>query len=149
MTENRRFLTVFDFLKLNLFNFFWFKTVPKSAPACENFSLETKAPCQYFQGILFVHDFNKKSDVFLPFLLLNKQKKPKKIIFFDDKRKNVEGLEILKDYDIEYICVYYRAIEIAPPIYNREIAAVQYKLLDQKLSNEEALLLKSKMLYVD
>ena len=40
---------------------------------------------------------------------------PKKIVFIDDKRKNVEELEALTKYGIEYIGVHYTAIEYAEP----------------------------------
>lgn len=111
-----------------------------TAPSKESFVVPAKSPTLYLQGILFVSDYNKKIDVFEPFLNIIK-KIPKKIVFIDDKRKNVEELENLTKYGIEYIGVHYTAIEKATPIYNREIAEFQYKFLDQIMSNEAAALL--------
>lgn len=111
-----------------------------TAPSKDNFAVPSKNPTIYFQGILFVGDYNKKIDVFESFLtLINKN--PKKILFIDDKRKNVEELEYLTKHGVEYVGVHYTAIEQAKPVYIREIAEFQYKFLDQILSNEAALIL--------
>jgi hypothetical protein len=116
-----------------------FDFVP-SAPAKVNFVVPAKTPTFYYQGILFVGDYNKKIDIFEPFLqIVNKC--PKRVVFIDDKQKNVEELESLSNHGIEYIGVHYTAIEGSKPIYFREIAEYQYKFLDQILSNEAALLL--------
>ena len=111
-----------------------------TAPSKESFVVPAKTPTLYFQGILFVGDYNKKIDIFEPFLAMIK-KSPKKIVFIDDKRKNVEELENLTRYGIEYIGVHYTAIEHSKPVYIREIAEFQYKFLDEIMSNEAALLL--------
>lgn len=115
----------------------------KTAPASESFVVPSKTPTLYLNGILFVGDFNKKNDIFTPFLsMINK--KPKKIVFIDDKRKNVEDLEILTSDGIDYTGVHYTAIEQAKPVYVREIAEFQYKFLDQIMSNDAALVLMEK-----
>jgi hypothetical protein len=111
-----------------------------TAPSKESFVVPAKTPTLYFQGILFVGDYNKKIDIFEPFLSILK-KSPKKIVFIDDKRKNVEELENLTKYGIEYVGVHYTAVEHSKPVYVREIAEFQYKFLDQIMSNEAALLL--------
>lgn len=114
-----------------------------TAPSKDSFVVPAKTPTLYFQGILFVGDYNKKIDIFETFLSLIK-KCPKKIVFIDDKRKNVEELENLTNYGIEYIGVHYTAIEDSKPVYFPEVAEFQYKFLDQILSNEAALLLMEK-----
>ncbi len=114
-----------------------------TAPSKESFSIPSSTPTLYTQGILFVGDFNKKIDIFEPFLA-HINKKPKKIVFIDDKRKNVEELESLSRDGIEYIGVHYTAIEHAKPVYVREIADFQMKFLDQVMSNEAALFLIEK-----
>jgi hypothetical protein len=111
-----------------------------SAPSSESFSIPSSTPTLYTQGILFVGDYNKKIDIFEPFLNMINMK-PKKIVFIDDKRKNVEELEILYNSGIEYTGVHYRAIEYATRVYDREIAEFQYKFFKQIMSNEAALLL--------
>lgn len=111
-----------------------------TAPFKECLTIPSETPTLYLQGILFVGDYNKKIDIFEPFLSIIK-KSPKKIVFIDDKRKNVEELEALTKYGIDYLGVHYTAIEEAKPIYAREIAEFQYKFLDQIMSNEAALML--------
>lgn len=111
-----------------------------TAPSQDSFSVDAKSSTLYLKGVLFVSDYNKKIDIFEKFLnVINKH--PKKIVFIDDKRKNVEELESLAKYGIEYIGVHYTAIEDVKPIYNRQIAEFQYKFLDQIMSNEAAVML--------
>jgi hypothetical protein len=113
----------------------------KTAPSKDTFTIPASNPTLYLQGILFVGDYNKKGEVFLPFLSIIKQK-PKRIVFIDDKRKNVEELEqALLPHDIEYVGIHYTAIEHVTPLYSKEIAAFQYKFLDKIMSNESAKLL--------
>jgi hypothetical protein len=112
----------------------------ETAPSKKCFSVAAKTPTLFSQGILFVGDYNKKSEVFEPFLSVIQQK-PQKIVFIDDKRKNVEELESLTSHGIEYIGVHYTAIEHAKPVYIREIAEFQYKFLDKIMSNEAAIML--------
>lgn len=109
----------------------------KTAPARAAFVVPAKTPTEYTEGILFVGDYNKKVDVFEPFLEMIR-KSPKKVVFIDDKRKNVEELEQLAKRGIEYVGIHYRAIDCVEPVYNPEIAAIQYKYLHQILSNEAA-----------
>ncbi|MCE2983498.1 MAG: DUF2608 domain-containing protein [Parachlamydia sp.] len=72
-----------------------------TAPSQDAFALPTKTPTLYYKGILFVGDYNKKIDLFEKFLS-KIGKKPRKIVFIDDKRKNVEELETLTLQGIEY-----------------------------------------------
>jgi hypothetical protein len=113
----------------------------ETAPTKDSFCVPSSHPTQYVDGILFVGDFNKKGDVFLPFLSII-EKFPKKIVFIDDKKKNVEELEkAFSGRGVEFIGIYYTAIQYAPQIYSREIADFQHRFLDTVLSNEEAILL--------
>lgn len=111
-----------------------------SAPSKDSFGVRSSTPTLYTNGILFVGDYNRKIDVFWTFMEIIEQK-PKKIVFIDDKRKNVEELESLIQKGIDYIGVHYTAIEHAKPVYDKKIAEFQFKFLDQIMSNEEALLL--------
>lgn len=109
-----------------------------TAPSKDSFVVPAASPTLYLQGILFVSDYNKKGDVFMPFLSMI-TKSPKKVVFIDDKRKNVEELEqTLMKYGIEYVGIYYTAIEHAKPVYSRDLAEYQYKFLDKIISNEAA-----------
>ncbi|MBA3603723.1 MAG: DUF2608 domain-containing protein [Parachlamydiaceae bacterium] len=112
-----------------------------SAPVKTTFSVPSKTPTMYIQGILFTGEFNKKGEIFVLFLLIiNKQ--PKKIVFIDDKRSHVEEVEMaLMGQGIEYIGVHYTAIEHVEKVYSPEIAEFQYKFLTKILSNDGALLL--------
>lgn len=114
-----------------------------TAPSKDSFVLPAATPTLYAQGILFAGDYNRKIDIFNPFLVkIGKQ--PKKVVFIDDQRKNVDELEALAEYGIEYIGVHYTAVQHTAPVYSREIAEFQYKFLDQIMSNEAALLLMEK-----
>lgn len=111
-----------------------------TAPSKETFAIPAKTPTLYFQGILFVGDYNKKIDIFEPFLSMIYQH-PKKILFIDDKRKNVDELESLTRLGFDYIGVHYTAINYVKPVYVPEIAQFQSKFLDQIMSNDAALML--------
>lgn len=117
----------------------------RTAPSEENFVVTEIKPSLYKQGILFVGDYNKKNAIFEAFLA-RIHKKPKKVVFIDDKKKNVDELEELARLNIEYVGVHYRAIEDATPVYDRQIAEYQMKFLDQIMSNEAAeLLMESRL----
>ena len=68
-------------------------------------------------------------------------KKSKKVVFIDDKIKNVEELEKLTQAGIDYVGVHYTAIERVPLIYDRSVTEFQAKFLNQIMSNEAALIL--------
>jgi hypothetical protein len=95
-------------------------------------------PTCYRQGIFFAGDYNRKGEVLISFLTLSGQR-PKKIVFIDDKYKNIEELEkVLENQKIEYLGVYYTALEHQPQIYSRELAQFQLRFVDAILSNEAA-----------
>lgn len=111
-----------------------------TAPSKEEFTLPSNSPVLYTGGVLFVGDYNKKLDFFEAFL--NKiGRRPTKIVFIDDKRKNVDELEVFSSKGIDYTGVHYTAIDYATPIYRRDIANFQMKFLDQIMSNEAAMIL--------
>ncbi len=111
----------------------------KTAPVHEDIDIPAKSHAIYCQGTLFASDYNKKGEILETFLAMTGQN-PKKIVFIDDKKKNVEELQQMAiKLGIDYVGVYYTAIEKAEPIYFREIAAFQYKMLEKILSNEAAL----------
>lgn len=115
-----------------------------TAPSNETINIATgKLPAMYKQGILFVNDFNSKGEVFRS-LLAHLNQKPKKIVFIDDKKKNVEEMaKAALIENIEYIDVHYTAVDQGPQVYDRELAKCQLKFLNKIMSNEEALLLLS------
>ncbi len=112
-----------------------------SAVWSEEFSPEAPHPALFSGGILFVNDNNSKGEVFSSFLA-HVQKWPEKVLFIDDKMKNVASLrEALEPKGIEYIGIHYTAIAECDPVYSRELADFQYQFLDRLPSNEEALVL--------
>lgn len=113
----------------------------KTAPSQDCFTIFSTHPALYLKGILFVNDYNQKGDVFTLFLSIINQT-PKKVVFIDDKKRNVEELEqALSKYAIEYVGIYYTAAEYVKPIYSRELAEFQYKFFDRIMSNGAAILL--------
>lgn len=110
-----------------------------TAPSKDSFSVPAKGgPTIYLKGVLFVGDYNKKGDVFVPFFNVIKQK-PTKVVFIDDKKKNVEEMEeTMHKEGIDYVGIYYTAIEHTPPVYSRALADFQYQFLDTLMSNETA-----------
>lgn len=111
----------------------------KTAPIKKDFDIPAKSHATYLKGALFASDYNKKGEIFETFLSMIGQS-PKKIVLIDDKKKNVEDLEqIANKMGIEYLGIYYTAIEKAEPIYSRELADFQYRMLEKILSNEAAL----------
>ncbi|MBA3958478.1 MAG: DUF2608 domain-containing protein [Parachlamydiaceae bacterium] len=112
----------------------------ETAPTQESFKIPANQPALYVNGILFVGDYNKKIDIFKLFLeKINKH--PTKIVFIDDKRKNVDELEVLTKEGIVYTGIHYTAIDHVKPTYIREVAECQSKYFNQILSNEAAQLL--------
>jgi uncharacterized protein (DUF952 family)/FMN phosphatase YigB (HAD superfamily) len=115
----------------------------QTAPSKKTFNISAKQLALYTQGILFVDDFNTKGDVFRS-LLQHLNQKPKKVVFIDDKKKNVEELAkaaLLEE--IEYIGVHYTAVEQGTQIYSPELAEYQLKFFNNIMSNEHALQLLS------
>lgn len=112
-----------------------------TAPSCMTFELNSKNPTLYKQGVLFVGDFNKKGEIFLPFLA-KIEKSPAKVVFIDDKLKNVEEVDrILNTQGIDYVGIYYRAIEQTETPYKKDLAEFQKQFLYRIMTNEEATLL--------
>lgn len=116
-----------------------------TAPSKDCFVVPSANPTLYTNGVLFVNDYNRKIDIFLSFLEIIKQK-PRKVVFIDDRRGNVEELEHLADLGIDYTGIHYTAIDYTAPLYERRIADFQYKFMEQIMSNEAALLLMEKEL---
>ncbi len=83
-------------------------------------TVQINGPALCESGILFVGDYNKKGDVLAAFLDLS-EPKPERIVFMDDKRKNVEELEPLAaELKIDYLGVHYTAIDRKPRFYTRD-----------------------------
>lgn len=106
----------------------------KSTPSTNSFEFFQNERALYWEGILFVDTFNEKGEIFRS-LLKVLGSKPKKIVFLDDKKKNVE--ELAEAAVIEAIGVYYTAIEQKPKIYSPDLARMQLNYFDGIISNEQ------------
>lgn len=112
-----------------------------TAPVKHTFEVPSATPTLYTEGVLFTGEYNKKGEIFVRFLSMI-GKKPKKIVFVDDKKGHVDDVgAALEAEGIEYIGVHYRAIEHAEKVYDPKIAEFQKKFLNQIMSNEAARLL--------
>lgn len=112
-----------------------------TSPSIESFDLSMPYPSVFYGGVLFVGDYQKKSAVLTAFF--NQiQKTPSKVVFIDDKLKNVEDLDgFLTPMGIDYTGLYYTAIQHQPKVYDKDLADFQYDCMHRILSNEEAKLL--------
>lgn len=113
----------------------------RSTPSDETFEFFETERALYWNGILFVDSFNDKGKIFRS-LLKHLHATPKKVVFLDDKKKNVEEFaEAMAAESIDYAGVYYTAITKGPKIYSEEMAKVQLNSLQKIMSNELAALL--------
>lgn len=70
--------------------------------------LKSKKPATVYKGIMFTGEF-KKSEVLNEFIYRQKIK-PKKIVFIDDKKEQIEDLEnYFIEKSIDHLCVHYNA----------------------------------------
>ncbi len=112
-----------------------------TAPEPDTLVVPSDTPTLYIEGVLFTGEYNKKGEIFVRFLsMINK--KPKKVLFIDDKRSHVEDVKrALTNENIDYIGVHYTANNHVEKVYSRELAELQRKYFNTILSNEAALLL--------
>lgn len=110
----------------------------RTAPSQETIHIEGIRPSCYTQGVLFVDDFNSKGERLIS-LLDQMRKKPQKIVFIDDKKKNVEDVaKAASNLGIEYIGVYYTAASDGEKIYSPEWADCQLQFFNTIMSNQQA-----------
>lgn len=105
----------------------------RTAPVEKAFEFQAVERVVYDHGILFVHTFNDKGEVFL--LFLDKiGKRPEKMLFVDDKKKNVEQMVRMGvSAHIPIIGVHYTAIEHGPKIYQPGAVPPCHSSVDQPL----------------
>lgn len=98
-----------------------------------------KDQAMHTQGIIFSGSHNSKGEI-LDALFQMAGKRPKKIVFIDDKDYNISSLEnLLKETDIEYVGIHYRGVDNQPKIFHPEIAKVQFDYMNKIISNEMAM----------
>jgi hypothetical protein len=109
-----------------------FKSLPEKVPG---------RPATYLNGIVSTSNLSK--ELVLESFLAYINYKPKKIIFIDDKYKNLESVEkFTQDKGIEFVGIEYNAVYNIPrkPL-DTTRAKFQYKILEKErrwLSDEEA-----------
>jgi hypothetical protein len=115
-----------------------------TAPAATAFSIPSSSPATsvlYDQGVIFAGEFNKKGEIFSLFLSLIK-KLPKKVVFIDDIKRNVDDVEnTLTELGVECYGIFYTATQNVEKVYDADIAEFQRKFLKKVMSNEAARLL--------
>lgn len=103
-------------------------------------------PARYIHGIIYTSPFLTKSEVLLAFLHSGVEK-PKRILFIDDKWGHVRDLETATQQEgIEYLGIRYGGADELVASFNPEIAELQWKMLPNYLSNEEAALILNEKL---
>lgn len=113
----------------------------QSAPVQRRLSVPSETPTLYAEGVLFTGEYNKKGQIFVRFLSII-EKKPKKILFIDDKLSHIEEVgRAVEELGIEYTGIHFTAIQQAEKVYFPEIAEFQKKFLHEIMSNEAAILL--------
>lgn len=96
--------------------------------ASNDFTPRTPSPSKYIDGVVFAGLQNDKAEVLVQFLEQNTVEF-NKIVFIDDKKKNVEGMvKAAQALNKSYIGVWYRAIENIDVPYNSDVAKIQQML---------------------
>jgi FMN phosphatase YigB (HAD superfamily) len=91
----------------------------------------------YYQGILFVGYYNK--GMVLNYFLDRVKYTPKKVVFVDDKLKNVRNVDqALKERGIECLCIRYGAADRKVKAFKPSVADVQLNYFGKILSDEAA-----------
>jgi hypothetical protein len=86
----------------------------------------------YKHGILFVDQTGKKGPVLNAFLKYV-EIKPKKIIFVDDKSKNLLSVEkFAKQHNIEFVGIKYTKALEDKDVVNTDIASLQFEILEKQ-----------------
>ncbi|MFM8454174.1 MAG: DUF2608 domain-containing protein [Gammaproteobacteria bacterium] len=95
----------------------------------------------YKSGIVFVDQTGEKGPVLDAFLTYSANK-PKKILFIDDKSKNLVSVEeFAKQHNIEFIGIEYTKTLEGDSVLNNNIAELQFEILEKErkwLSDSEA-----------
>lgn len=92
----------------------------------------------FFGGVLFVGLENDKGVVLNEFMAKTGMK-PKRVVFVDDVKKNIEVVDkALASNGIECLCVRYGAADKRVKSFNPAIADIQLANLEQNLSDEDA-----------
>lgn len=112
----------------------------KNLPFSRSFQLEHPYSPTFFHGVLFVADYNDKGEVFMLFFD-RLEKKPKRILFVDDKLHNLESLQRALPRSIEYIGMHFLFHPSVENPLHQEAAKIQQKMLGKILSDGQAKIL--------
>lgn len=97
-----------------------------NAPLAQSdFTINVPYPARYINGIIFAGLLNKKAEVLIQFLEQNPVEFDR-IVFVDDKRKNVDELaQAAAILQKEYIGVHYRAVDPYAKHYDADVPKIQ------------------------
>lgn len=94
---------------------------------------------EYRNGILFMGPAQSKGEVLLQFLK-KINLKPKRIVFVDDRKHNIESVEgSVSKTDMELLAMRYGAADATVKAFRPDVADLELKVFDGLLSDEEAL----------
>ncbi len=114
----------------------------RRAPRGEPLALHLRDAAHYENGILFVGEQNSKGEVLKAFLDATGLK-PGKIVFADDKKKHVEGMEkVFGRGPVAYVGFRYGGADAWVKRYDRIIVEIQKKYLERILPDDAAARLK-------
>lgn len=117
----------------------------KSWPALPLVDLPTLYSSKFIEGCLFAGLHNDKGQCLLLFLK-GLSPVPKKVVFVDDKKKNVEEMgRVVEEAGLTYVGIRYGFLDDLKSCYRPEIARKQEELLDRVLTNAEAKRLAERM----
>lgn len=91
----------------------------------------------YRNGVWFIADFLSKSDAFANLLTAMSENRPKRVVFIDSERENLEEMEkVLEFLKLEFIGIHYTKAHERP--FDSAIADLQYRTLPEIISDSEA-----------
>ena len=114
----------------------------RGAPRSEPLDLHLRDAAHYENGILFVGEHNSKGEALKAFLNATGLK-PGKIVFADDKKKHVEGMEkVFGRGPVSYVGYRYGGADEWAKRYDRIIVEIQKKYMERILPDDAAVRLK-------
>jgi len=100
--------------------------------------LELGATSKLVGGVLYVGEHNSKGEVLVALMRLAKLS-PKRVVFVDDKRKNVDSVSAaLTSAKLPFVAYRYGAADQTVAAFRPEVAAIQYRWWRKIISDDAA-----------